>query len=324
MITVVCFLMVTTLGLEYVRLMFHPVDGGYSTYVVHPASHRISVLTTTTNAQILDSVTSSTETYPLSKATADYHSQGANERRLMQSEPYNAANHNDSHTMYEHVLRSHLVRQNLMPKPQRWYHKKVNKSVRLTEKERRWHKMQIFHARNKGVGISGDLLRLLGIVLPLSSSLNERGFHNTAQVASQLHTVKETMKHNPLQDGSRHGNKTLSNNIIARGGFQEKQIKKYCNENGLSFARLPSTPQALATLFTHLLYDDSKRVVFCYVPKNGCSNMKRLLLILNGVLSPESSQHKRPSEYLLKKLGPSCSSAMCTKIPAALCVLTVP
>ena len=79
-------------------------------------------------------------------------------------------------------------------------------------------------------------------------------------------------------------------------------MEKFClgNENGIN--TLPSTPQALTTLFTHLLYDDSKRIVFCYVPKNGCSNMKRLLLVLNGLLPPESSQQNRPSEMLLKKV----------------------
>jgi hypothetical protein len=85
--------------------------------------------------------------------------------------------------------------------------------------------------------------------------------------------------------------------------FQKKQMEKYCLGNGNSIGNLPSTPQSLTTLFTHLLYDDSKRIVFCYVPKNGCSNMKRLLLILNGLLPPESSKQNRPSEMRLKKVS---------------------
>ena len=80
-------------------------------------------------------------------------------------------------------------------------------------------------------------------------------------------------------------------------------MEKYCLGNGNIIGNLPSTPQSLTKLFTHLLYDDSKRIVFCYVPKNGCSNMKRLLLILNGLLPPEASKQSRPSEMLLKKVG---------------------
>ena len=79
-------------------------------------------------------------------------------------------------------------------------------------------------------------------------------------------------------------------------------MKRFCAESGQRISFLPSTPEALTTLFTHLLYDDSKRIVFCYVPKNGCSNMKRLLLILNGLLPPESAQQNRPSETVLKKV----------------------
>lgn len=68
-------------------------------------------------------------------------------------------------------------------------------------------------------------------------------------------------------------------------------------------SHLPSNPVALTNVLQHLLYDDSKRIVFCYVPKNGCSNMKRLLLILNGILPPESAQQSRPSEDILKKVS---------------------
>ena len=83
--------------------------------------------------------------------------------------------------------------------------------------------------------------------------------------------------------------------------FQQTQVEQFCErENYLSI--LPSNPEDLSTLFTHLLYDDSKKIVFCYVPKNGCSNMKRLLLILNGVLAPESAQQKRPAEEVLKEV----------------------
>ena len=59
----------------------------------------------------------------------------------------------------------------------------------------------------------------------------------------------------------------------------------------------------LNALFKHLLYDDKRRIVFCYVPKNGCSNIKRMMLILNGILPASSSQEKRPSEDLLSSVS---------------------
>ena len=57
----------------------------------------------------------------------------------------------------------------------------------------------------------------------------------------------------------------------------------------------------LDNLFKHLLYDDSRKILFCYVPKNGCSNLKRMMLILNGFLPPNASldRYSRPSEELL-------------------------
>ena len=64
--------------------------------------------------------------------------------------------------------------------------------------------------------------------------------------------------------------------------FQQEQMHEFCAEAGDDIdAELPSSSGELNTLFQHLLYDDSRRMVFCYVPKNGCSNMKRLMLVLN-------------------------------------------
>jgi len=62
---------------------------------------------------------------------------------------------------------------------------------------------------------------------------------------------------------------------------------------------LPNNIFELDILFKHLLYDDKRRIVFCYVPKNGCSNMKRMLLILNGILPTNASRLKRPPESML-------------------------
>ena len=64
-------------------------------------------------------------------------------------------------------------------------------------------------------------------------------------------------------------------------------------------AYFPENDVELDILLKHLLYDDRKKIVFCYVPKNGCSNMKRLMLILNGIVPASSSRQSRPSESVL-------------------------
>ena len=82
--------------------------------------------------------------------------------------------------------------------------------------------------------------------------------------------------------------------------MQQYNIEQFCGQNKISKA-LPSHSFDMDVLFKHLLYDDSKRMVFCYVPKNGCSNMKRMMLILNGLLPPNASldPYQRPSEAVL-------------------------
>ena len=85
--------------------------------------------------------------------------------------------------------------------------------------------------------------------------------------------------------------------------FQQEQMHEFCAEAADHIdLQLPTSSEELNTLFQHLLYDDSRRMVFCYVPKNGCSNMKRLMLVLNGILPPESSLERRPPEPVLKQV----------------------
>ena len=66
--------------------------------------------------------------------------------------------------------------------------------------------------------------------------------------------------------------------------FQHDQVDQFCSEH-----TVPLKKGELNTLLGHLLYDDTHKIVFCYVPKNGCTNMKRLMLVLNGILPPETS-----------------------------------
>lgn len=83
--------------------------------------------------------------------------------------------------------------------------------------------------------------------------------------------------------------------------FQQARIEKFCHRN-----RMPNTlPQDISKLnatLRHLLYDDSRQLIFCYVPKNGCSNIKWMLLILNGTI-PSSAVHKRPPESVLSTVS---------------------
>ena len=91
--------------------------------------------------------------------------------------------------------------------------------------------------------------------------------------------------------------------IPPKSQFQQEQMHEFCAEAVDHIdPELPSSPDELNTLFQHLLYDDSHRMVFCYVPKNGCSNMKRMMLVLNGILPPESSLERRPPEPVLKQV----------------------
>ncbi len=95
---------------------------------------------------------------------------------------------------------------------------------------------------------------------------------------------------------------SLNADIVSRGHFQKEQILRFCRSHDVS-PLLPVNPFELKEVLKHLLYDDSKKVVFCYVPKNGCSNMKRMLLVLNGYLPPKSVNQSRPAEGILDQVG---------------------
>lgn len=54
-------------------------------------------------------------------------------------------------------------------------------------------------------------------------------------------------------------------------------------------------------LYQHLLYDDAKKIIFCYVPKAGCSNWKRMFAVLKG--TEKANNTKRPSSGILKNIN---------------------
>ena len=70
-------------------------------------------------------------------------------------------------------------------------------------------------------------------------------------------------------------------------------MHSYCQKHGLEHFISDDSHE-----YQHLLYDDSKKIVFCYVPKVGCSKWKYTFLLLNGIISFTT---KRLPESILKK-----------------------
>lgn len=68
--------------------------------------------------------------------------------------------------------------------------------------------------------------------------------------------------------------------------FQQKQMEKLCHRYS---HRPPPSPGTYdhSLLVTHLLYDDAKRVIYCYAPKTGCTNMKQSFVLINKIYTPE-------------------------------------
>ena len=64
---------------------------------------------------------------------------------------------------------------------------------------------------------------------------------------------------------------------------------------------LPQDNYTRHELYHHLLYDDSKRIIFCYVPKSGCSNWKRMFAVLSGTVKADDTE--RPSKQILQSVN---------------------
>lgn len=54
---------------------------------------------------------------------------------------------------------------------------------------------------------------------------------------------------------------------------------------------MPSNSTQEELLYRHLIYDDKRRSLFCFVEKIGCTDMKRLLFVTSGALPVETAQH---------------------------------
>lgn len=77
-------------------------------------------------------------------------------------------------------------------------------------------------------------------------------------------------------------------------------MAQFCIHNNHS-VELPVDNYTKQELHHHLLYDDSKRIIFCYVPKSGCSNWKRMFAVLNGTV--RANDMERPSKQILQSVN---------------------
>ena len=55
-------------------------------------------------------------------------------------------------------------------------------------------------------------------------------------------------------------------------------------------------------LYSHLLYDDHYRIIYCYVPKTGCTNMKQAFAVMNGLIRKEELHNIHPDHPLLFRI----------------------
>ena len=82
--------------------------------------------------------------------------------------------------------------------------------------------------------------------------------------------------------------------------YQQHEWAQFCNCYNYS-SELPQDDDSQKNLFHHLLYDDSKKVIFCYAPKVGSSNWKRMFAVLNGTEQPSNLNRSKP--HILKNVN---------------------
>ena len=85
--------------------------------------------------------------------------------------------------------------------------------------------------------------------------------------------------------------------------FQRDQIEKYCKRQGLEDQAftVPANKAEKDLLYRHLLFDDIRKSLFCFVEKVGCTNMKRLIFVSVGALPESSARDEFVDERYLEK-----------------------
>ena len=146
------------------------------------------------------------------------------EQRLMLS---GITNHTQSVTSHEFNIRN-TPQHDRKLKHQRWYPRskssqQFNRSsvaLRVIEKDKRWHKMQRFHAKIRGIGISSGLQQLVGLEMLPYLDLHQRGFpewRNTPVVASHLPSLEKLIEHLRVTSLQKVISSSLNPDIIQRG-----------------------------------------------------------------------------------------------------------
>lgn len=156
------------------------------------------------------------------------------------------------------------------------------------------------------VAISSSLLLLCTVVVLLQRQQNQyqsaiNSFGNRAgpvTVSAPPHYTKQRVtggrtfppspqpQHTSNEDDVDPSTLLLSENpdIDVRGKFQQKRISAMCRKHFFSGEqRLPANDN-LSVFFRHLMFDDKRKAIFCFVPKIGCTDMKRLFLYMGGQL----------------------------------------
>ena len=76
--------------------------------------------------------------------------------------------------------------------------------------------------------------------------------------------------------------------------WQRKQINNYCQNH--------DSAELHQFFYSFLLHDDNKKIVFCYIPKVGCSKWKYMFPLLTGQ-QPLESDPSREVLHKVKKLS---------------------
>ncbi|CAI8054427.1 Carbohydrate sulfotransferase 14, partial [Geodia barretti] len=66
--------------------------------------------------------------------------------------------------------------------------------------------------------------------------------------------------------------------------FQKERMKEFCKKHVFVRESLPSDPPTAKLFYRHLIFEEHTQSMFCFVPKIGCTNMKRLMLYMGGHL----------------------------------------
>jgi dermatan 4-sulfotransferase 1 len=95
---------------------------------------------------------------------------------------------------------------------------------------------------------------------------------------------------------------TQSSDLEKRSEWQRDQVNKFCQKYGLKrqLYVLPRDNKERYVLYRHLIYDSRKKFIFCFLPKVGCTTLRRLIFVMQGAIPLQSVNwtHMSEAEYL--------------------------